>query len=62
MSYKEDLLKPVMKQKRELVADIYMTLVGIVTAILAIKSGGWVKIFGWIVIGMIIILFLTPEK
>lgn len=50
------------KPKREVVADFYMTFVGIVVSILSIKTGGWVRICGYVIIGMLIILLFTPEN
>lgn len=53
-----DITKP----KREVVANFYMTFVGVVVSIMAIKSGGWVRIYGFVIIIMLLILLFTPEN
>jgi len=55
------LTVPVMKSKRELIADIYFSFVGIVVAIMAFKIGGGIAIAGGILIAMLVILFFIPE-
>lgn len=53
---------PVTKSKRELLGDIYMSCLGIVTGVLAIKSGGWMVIVGIMMLAMPLILLFTPEN
>jgi hypothetical protein len=50
------------KPRREIIADFYMTFIGIVVSILAIKSGGVAMIGGFVVIAMLLILLFTPEN
>jgi len=56
------LTTPVQKDKRELIADITFTLIGIVVAVLSIQKGGWMVVPGVAIIAMLVILFFMPEK
>jgi hypothetical protein len=64
-SYKEFMAKvltPTMKSKRELLADFYMTAVGVLVSILAIQKGGLLMVFGIAVLIMILLLLFIPEN
>lgn len=58
----QKITRPVAKSKRELLADTAFTVVGVVVAILAIKSGGWLGFAGWSIMIMLILLLFLPEN
>jgi len=63
--YIRNLITPTTKSSRELLSDAYMTFLGIVISIIAIKSGGeppWLRICGFVIIGMLVLLFFMPEN
>jgi len=63
---KIDIKKPFMvnlaKPKRELIGDLYLTLIGVTVGILTLQIGSWVRYLGFLIFIITLILLFTPEN